>query len=146
MKSTVINTHKEMTAFSDFPPPGHFQNHMHNSQIKQYLYMYAENFDLLSHIRYKHEVVNVSKADNYNETGRWKVTFKILEQQEILEEIFDGVMLCSGHHSLKTPDAFKGLKVLVIGIGNSGVDADVELSNVAEQVYLSTRRGAWVFT
>ncbi|PRD27213.1 UNVERIFIED_CONTAM: Dimethylaniline monooxygenase [N-oxide-forming] 5 [Trichonephila clavipes] len=168
MKSTVINTHKEMTAFSDFPPPSHFQNYMHNSQIKQYLYMYAENFDLLSHIRYKHEVVNVSKADNYNETGRWKVTFKILEKQEILEEIFDGVMLCSGHHvfsrmpqieglnlfrgqilhsqSLKTPDAFKGLKVLVIGIGNSGVDAAVELSNVAEQVYLSTRRGAWVFT
>ena len=31
------------------------------------------------------------------------------------------------------------------GIGNSGGDISVELSRHAKQVYLSTRRGAWVF-
>ena len=32
------------------------------------------------------------------------------------------------------------------GIGNSGGDIAVELSRHASQVYLSTRRGAWVFS
>ena len=33
-----------------------------------------------------------------------------------------------------------------VGIGNSGGDIAVELSRHAKQVYLSTRRGAWVFS
>lgn len=33
MKSTIINTSKEMSAFSDFPPPAHFPNFMHNSKM-----------------------------------------------------------------------------------------------------------------
>ena len=33
----------------------------------------------------------------------------------------------------------------MVGIGNSGGDISVELSRHAKQVYLSTRRGAWVF-
>ncbi|CAP25130.1 Protein CBG04431 [Caenorhabditis briggsae] len=35
--------------------------------------------------------------------------------------------------------------VVVIGIGNSGGDVAVELSRIAKQVYLVTRRGTWVF-
>ncbi|GIY48607.1 flavin-containing monooxygenase 5 [Caerostris extrusa] len=136
MKSTVINTHKEMSAFSDFPPPSEFPNYMHNSQVDQYLHMYAEKFELFSHIRFNHEVINVSKFQDYDATGRWKITIKTLPEQEIFDEIYDGVM---------TADSFKDLNVLVIGIGNSGVDAAVELSNVAKQVYLSTRRGSWVY-
>lgn len=31
MKSTVINTSKEMTAYSDFPPRPEDANYMHNS-------------------------------------------------------------------------------------------------------------------
>jgi len=33
MKSTIINTSKEMTAFSDFPPPPEFPNFMHNTKM-----------------------------------------------------------------------------------------------------------------
>ncbi|KAF8789862.1 flavin-containing monooxygenase 5-like [Argiope bruennichi] len=168
MKSTVINTHKEMSAFSDFPPPSHLPNYMHNSQILQYFLMYAENFGLLPHIRYNHEVISISKSDDYEETGRWKIVLKVLPDGKEFEQIFDGVMLCNGHHarpkipqlpgqsdflgrvmhsqSMKVADDFKELNVLVVGIGNSGVDAAVELSNVAKQVYLSTRRGTWIFT
>jgi dimethylaniline monooxygenase (N-oxide forming) len=35
---------------------------------------------------------------------------------------------------------------LILGIGNSGGDIAVELSRHAKQVYLSTRRGAWVLS
>ena len=34
MKSTVINTSKEMMSFSDFPIPDRYPNFMHNSQVK----------------------------------------------------------------------------------------------------------------
>lgn len=32
-RSTIINTSKEFSAFSDFPPPDHFPNFMHNSYM-----------------------------------------------------------------------------------------------------------------
>lgn len=32
-RSTIINTSKEFSAFSDFPPPAHFPNFMHNSYM-----------------------------------------------------------------------------------------------------------------
>ena len=34
MKSTVINTSKEMMSYSDFPIPAHYPNFMHNSQVR----------------------------------------------------------------------------------------------------------------
>ena len=33
MKSTTINTSKEITPFSDFPAPKHFPNYMHNTKM-----------------------------------------------------------------------------------------------------------------
>lgn len=36
-RSTIINTSKEYSGYSDFPPPLHFPNYMHNS------YMVSEN-------------------------------------------------------------------------------------------------------
>ncbi|DBA13622.1 TPA: hypothetical protein GDO54_018474, partial [Pyxicephalus adspersus] len=57
-------------------------------------------------------------------------------------ENFKGQYLHSREYKL--PDNFKGKRVLVIGIGNSGGDIAVELSRIAEKVFLSTRRGAWV--
>lgn len=33
MKSTIINSSKEMSAFSDFPPPAEFPNFMHNTKM-----------------------------------------------------------------------------------------------------------------
>ena len=33
MKSTIINSSKEMSAFSDFPPPVDCPNYMHNTKM-----------------------------------------------------------------------------------------------------------------
>lgn len=33
MKSTVINTSKEISAFSDYPPPIELSNYMHNTKL-----------------------------------------------------------------------------------------------------------------
>ncbi|KAG8189376.1 hypothetical protein JTE90_021879 [Oedothorax gibbosus] len=168
MRSTVINTSKEMCAFSDFPPPSKFANFMHNTSMIEYFRLYAEKFDLFQHVLYNHEVTEVNMADDYESTGRWTVTVKNTSKNESFTETFDGVLVCSGHHiypnipnfkglddfkgttmhthSLKSSDGFEGKRVLVIGIGNSAVDAAVEISKVSKQVYLSTRKGSWIFS
>ncbi|KAI1733190.1 flavin-binding monooxygenase-like domain-containing protein [Ditylenchus destructor] len=167
MKSTVINTSKEMTAFSDFPPPSHFANFMHNRRMHEYLQKYAENFDLIKHVKFEHKVLNVQRSPSYAETGTWIVTYKSINDNNERNEEFDGVLLCTGHHTepfwpAKWPgqDSFRGTVthahsykdhrgfedkvVAVVGVGNSGVDIAVELSRISKQVYLITRRGTWV--
>ncbi|KAH7691348.1 Protein FMO-1, partial [Aphelenchoides avenae] len=47
-------------------------------------------------------------------------------------------------HSYKHPGGYEEKVVVVVGVGNSSMDVTVELSRVAEQVYLSTRRGAYI--
>lgn len=156
MKTTIINTSKEMTAYSDFPPPKEFPNFMGHSYVMEYFRLYAEHFDLFKHIRYNCKVVKVEMAGDYQQTGRWLVTVEDLKKGEMFANIYDGVMVCSGHHtyphrpyfegmedfqgtirhthSLKTDEGFEDKNVLVIGIGNSGVDAAAELSRVSKKV------------
>ncbi|XP_034780333.2 flavin-containing monooxygenase 5-like [Acipenser ruthenus] len=166
-RSVIINTSKEMMCYSDFPVPDHFPNYMHNSRILEYFRMYAQHFDLMRHVRFQTAVRSVKKRPDFSRSGQWEVVSVSSAGQE-QSETFDGVMVCTGHHThphmplhdfpgiekfggqyfhsrdYKSPQEFQGKRVLVIGIGNSGSDIAVEMSGVAEQVFLSTRRGSWV--
>ena len=168
-RSTVINTSKEMMCFSDFPMPKEFPPFMHNTCVMKYFQLYAENFGLKKYISFGQKVLKVSKSTNFDKSGKWLVTSKsaVGESDENVES-FDAVMVCTGHHWQPSWPAFKGMElfdgpqihshsykdfkgyegktVLIVGIGNSGGDIAVELSRHAKQVYLSTRRGAWVFS
>uniref|UniRef100_A0A8C8ZEF3 Flavin-containing monooxygenase n=1 Tax=Prolemur simus TaxID=1328070 RepID=A0A8C8ZEF3_PROSS len=165
-RSVTINTSKEMMCFSDFPVPDHFPNYMHNSRLMDYFRMYAKHFGLLNYIRFKTKVQSVRKHPDFPFSGQWDVVVETDGKQETL--VFDGVLVCSGHHTdpylplqsfpgiekfegcyfhsreYKSPEDFLGKRVIVVGIGNSGVDIAVELSRVAKQVFLSTRRGSWI--
>uniref|UniRef100_G3RYN9 Flavin-containing monooxygenase n=1 Tax=Gorilla gorilla gorilla TaxID=9595 RepID=G3RYN9_GORGO len=165
-KSVTINTSKEMMCFSDFPVPDHFPNYMHNSKLMDYFRTYATHFGLLNYIRFKTEVQSVRKHPDFSINGQWDVVVETEEKQETL--VFGGVLVCGGHHTdpylplqsfpgiekfegcyfhsreYKSPEDFSGKRIIVIGIGNSGVDIAVELSRVAKQVFFSTRRGSWI--
>ena len=65
MKSTIINSSKEMMAFSDFPPPREFATFMHNTKVWEYFKLYAEKFDLMRHIQFQTEVLHVSKTADF---------------------------------------------------------------------------------
>ena len=75
MKSTVINSSKEMTAFSDFPPEDTMANFMHNREMCRYLKNYAKNFGLLKYIKLNHSVVSIVRNDDYETSGKWKVRY-----------------------------------------------------------------------
>ncbi|XP_029355995.1 dimethylaniline monooxygenase [N-oxide-forming] 5-like [Echeneis naucrates] len=165
--SVIINTSKEMMCFSDFPIPAHFPNYMHNTLIMDYFRMYADHFQLTKYIRFHTKVLQVKQRSDISRSGQWNVETENKDGKKE-KHIFDAVMICIGHHcqpnlplhdfpgietfkgkyhhsrDYKTPEEWRDKKVVVIGIGNSGGDIAVELSRVTKQLYLSTRRGAWI--
>ncbi|CAG2116707.1 unnamed protein product, partial [Medioppia subpectinata] len=166
-KSTIINTSKEMSAYSDFPPPAEFPNYMHNTKMVKYFDLYGETFAYEKYVKLRHDVIGLEQNGDYESTGRWKLTAKDNNNEgKVTDYVFDGVMICTGHHvqpqvptfkdqhlfngqivhthSYKRPDPYVDKRVVVVGVGNSGGDAAVELSSVSDKVYLSTRRGTWI--
>ena len=58
MKSTVINTSKEMMCYSDFPIPKEYPTYMHNEYVDKYFNLYADEFKLRERINFNSEVRN----------------------------------------------------------------------------------------
>ncbi|KAL1022478.1 hypothetical protein UPYG_G00028240 [Umbra pygmaea] len=165
-QSVIINSSKEMMSYSDFPPPADLPNNMHHTQLLIYLRLYANTFDLLKHIQFQTTVLSVRQRPDFPASGQWEVQTERSGQKKTW--VFDAVMVCTGHftqphlplsdfpgieefkgkylHSweYRSAEGLEGKKVVVVGIGNSGGDIAVDASRIAEQVYLSTRRGAWV--
>ncbi|KAJ6653875.1 hypothetical protein lerEdw1_008623 [Lerista edwardsae] len=166
--SVFTNSCKEMMCYPDFPFSEDFPNYMHNSKLQKYIQMFAKHFDLVKYIKFKTFVINIKKNSDFPVTGQWDVVTEKDGKKEL--HVFDAVMICSGHHvypnlpvnnfpglekfqgsffhsrEYKGPERFKGKKVLVIGLGNSGCDIAVELSNTASQVYISSRSGSWIMS
>ncbi|KAI1236520.1 Dimethylaniline monooxygenase, partial [Lamprotornis superbus] len=117
----------------------------------------------------KTTVLSVRRCPDFTTSGQWEV---VTEAGGVCEShIFDAVMVCTGHyqepylplasfpgieshfkgqclHSREYRDVqdFRGKRVLVVGIGNTGGDLSVELSRVAAKVFLSTRSNTWVLS
>ncbi|GFU28794.1 dimethylaniline monooxygenase 2 [Nephila pilipes] len=166
MPTTIINHSKEIGALSNFPPSKETNNFMRHFELYQYFKDFATQKDVLKHFRFNTEVTGVRKTPDYEETGRWTVTVRNTLTEEVTTDVYDGVLVCTGHvnrptmptypgqdefkgvilhsHSLKRVAPYQGKRVIVVGMGCSGLDAAVEISNVAKQVYLSTRSGAHV--
>jgi cation diffusion facilitator CzcD-associated flavoprotein CzcO len=154
-RSLHIDTSKNAISFEDFPMDERYPDFPHHSEIRQFLSEYADRFGLRERIRFGSEVKQARRMDE----GGW----------EIDGERFDALLVCNGHHwdpsypefaghfdgetihshhYIDPTDPLKllGKRVLVVGIGNSAVDITSELARkgVAEQVFISTRSGAWV--
>ncbi|NWW50835.1 FMO1 monooxygenase, partial [Pedionomus torquatus] len=166
--SVISNTSKEMSAFSDFPYPEDFPVFLPNARLLDYLRRYVEHFGLREHIKFGTTVVSIRKRPDFATTGQWDVVTEADGKQTL--HVFDAVMVCSGNFSepslplhcfpgiekfqgqyfhsrqYKHPDVFQGKRVLIVGMGNSGVDIAVEASRVATKVTLCTGRGAWVLS
>jgi dimethylaniline monooxygenase (N-oxide forming) / hypotaurine monooxygenase len=160
-RSLRTNTAKLLTAFSDFPFPDTAPDYPHRSEVADYLQQYAARFGLLEHIQFLTQVETVEPAEG----GRWRVRTRPVGGGAAAEIVFDAVVCASGLfgppampapagadtfegrvlHSAayKGPESFAGERVLVVGVGSSGADLAVEVSGTAQQVMLSTVRGAW---
>ncbi len=158
--SLHIDTSKERMAFSDFPMPEEYPNYPHHSQVLAYFEAYVAQFQIRPTITFRTKVDSVYPADD----GGYDVTIFNIDTGEMETRYYRAVLVCNGHHwqpklpdfpgdfngrslhsrNFRSPESFAGENVLVIGIGNSGVDIACDLAPVANQVYLSTRRSAHI--
>lgn len=129
-------------------------------QQAKYFESYAETFNFKNYVKFRHEVISVEMANDFETSGRWVVNYRSMESNEKFSELFDGVMICTGHHgtvhmatfsgqeqfkgtimhthSLKSNKGFEDKVVVIVGIGNSAGDAAVELSTVTKQVQIDS--------
>jgi len=141
---------KTMSAFLGFPMPQNYPDYPGHRQIVAYLRDFATAYDLRRSIRFGVEVTSAVKQDD-----GWRVTLS-----DGTEHRYDAVIAATGlawHarmptypgtfagemiHSSKyrSPDLFRGKRVLVVGAGNSGVDIASDAARSADKAFLSMRR------
>lgn len=164
-KSLHINTHRDRMEYRDYPMPLDYPDYPGHELIWKYFKEYETYFGLDRCIHYKTAVTRAERLED----GVWRVT---LSSGKIRH--YDALVVANGHHwSPRWPepeypgqDKFRGKQihahhyvdpfdpvdmhgknVIVVGMGNSAMDIAVELSRkgLAKNVYLSGRRGAYVF-
>ncbi len=149
--SARLISSKPLTQFPDFPMPREYPDYPDHTQALAYLRAYAERFGLYDRIRFGQTVARADPAD-----GRWSVTLAGGETRAYTTLVvatgihgvpslpqvpgrFDGECIHSCRY--KTPEIFRGRRVLVVGAGNSGCDIAADASEHASRAFLSLRRG-----
>lgn len=163
-RSLHINTSRRVMAFKSLPMPKSYPDYPDHFQMAAYFDEVAERYNLKERIRFNTEVLSVAPAED--SVGEWDVTVEGPDGHSTRR--YGAVIVANGHHwdarwpepafpgaeefegeqlhahEYREPDVLPGKRVLVLGIGNSGVDIAVESSRIADKTFVSTRRGAWV--
>ena len=147
----------KLMAYSDYPFAGG-RVFYDRQQYLDYLKEYARRFGLADHIRFDSLVTDIQRRPD-----GWAVTVR-RGGIEATEE-FDAVAICSG--PFKTPnrnitelegftgeivhsaeyrnnERFRGKRVLIVGLAESGADIVREIGEVAEACTLSIRSYSWL--
>ncbi|XP_022738111.1 flavin-containing monooxygenase FMO GS-OX-like 9 [Durio zibethinus] len=158
---------REIMGYSDFPFlvkkgrdmrrfPGH-------KELWLYLKDFCEWFELEDMIRFNTRVEYVGMLD-YGEFGKdlkWVVKSKEKNTEKVVEEVFDAVVVATGHYShprlpsikgmeswkrkqmhshiYRVPEPFRNEVVVIVGSSQSGQDISMEIVEVAKEVYMSAR-------
>ncbi|KAK6920934.1 Flavin monooxygenase-like [Dillenia turbinata] len=158
---------REIMGFTDFPFvtkkerdrrrfPGH-------KEVFLYLNDFCEWFGLRDMIRFNTRVEHVGMID-YAKLGsdlRWIVRSRDSKSEKVVEEVFDAVIVATGHyscpklpsikgidswrrkqmhsHTYRVPELFQNEVVVVVGNSYSGTDISMELVDVAKEIYLSAK-------
>jgi len=151
--SLHINSEPVVSRLRDFPfPEGSslFPSHL---DMHKYFIDFANHFGITPLIRFNSTVTSVEPVEGRKGAG-W-----IVRVADGGEERFDAVVVASGHQGVplepeglenftgeylhskryRDPTPFDGKRVLVVGIGNSGLDIAADLAINAEHVYIAAR-------
>ena len=155
---THIISSKRLSSFDDFPMPESYPDFPSHRQLLRYFRDYTKTFALEPRIELG------SRVDSaiLREDGRWSLL--VTRDGKQREEVFDDVMVCTGHHRepylpqypgtftgtvihsnlYRRPDPFRDQRVLVVGAGNSACDIAVDISRLAEETCISMREGTYI--
>ncbi|XP_004290726.1 PREDICTED: flavin-containing monooxygenase FMO GS-OX-like 9 [Fragaria vesca subsp. vesca] len=172
--SLRLGSPREIMAFTDFPFsvkkgrdsrrfPGH-------RELLLYLQDFCDWFGLRDFIRFNNKVAYVGMLDHVEgcQDLRWLVKSVEKNTQIVMEEVFNSVVVATGHqyqprlpsikgmdswkrkqlhsHIYRVPEPFRDEVVVVVGTAQSGQDISVELVQEAKAVvYLSARSLSNIF-
>lgn len=132
------------------------------AEYVKYLNEYAIHFNLLSYIRFDHEVEQIKRIIIGNKQ-QWLIKIKRRTgSNEWYEEIFDRIAICSGTHQkrampeligleqfqgkikhmqdIQTFNEFKNKRICVLGSGESGSEIALAASKYGQRTFVSIRR------
>jgi hypothetical protein len=144
---------KWTSSFYGFPMPDDYPDYPGHRQLLDYIRAFAREFGLYDHISFDTEV-EWARPDG----EEWIVTLAGGEERRYCGLIcangttwhasspdypgMDGFAGDLRHAvSYRSPDEFRGKRVLVVGGGNSGVDIACDAATHADAAFLSVRRG-----
>ncbi|KAL0736343.1 hypothetical protein Bca4012_012553 [Brassica carinata] len=163
--SLRLTSPREIMGYSDFPFlakkgrdmrrfPGH-------KELWLYLKDFSEAFGIREMIRFNVRVEFVGEEEKRDDVRRWIVRSREEVSGKVMEEIFDAVVVATGHYShprlpsikgmeswkrkqvhshvYRVPDPFRNEVVVVVGNSMSGQDISMELVEVAKEVHLSAK-------
>lgn len=156
-----LNSSRRTTQYPSDPMPDDWPDYPSHRLLAQYFQQFAERHDLLRHITFRAEVTAVEPLPGRGRPGAngWAVTTTATGTRT-----YRSVVVANGHHGtphtvtfpgvfngevLHThdyvePSVFTGKDVVVVGVGNSGMDVSCDAASVARSVTLVTRHGVHV--
>lgn len=162
-RTLEMNTSCPRMSYSDFPAPDYYRDYPMHWQVAEYFDNYVDHFGIRDTIVFETTVERVERRDD----GVWEVTIAGAEGGRETRE-YDAVLVGNGHHwdprwpdpAFPGSDSFAGRqmhsheyrdagplagrRVVVLGVGNSGVDIACAASYAAEATFLASRRGVHV--
>jgi dimethylaniline monooxygenase (N-oxide forming) len=156
-----LNSSRQRTQFPSFPMPDDWPDYPSHELVARYFQDFAERFGLLERITFDTEVTAVEPLAGPGDPGAngWRV-----RTDAGAEVTCRAVVVANGHHASPRmptlpgrfdgvsfhakdylePSVFTERDVLVIGVGNSGMDIACDAATVARRVLLATRHGVHV--
>jgi dimethylaniline monooxygenase (N-oxide forming) len=156
-----MNTSGPRMAYSDLPIGD--DDYPRHEAVREYFERYVDHFGLRSQITFNTKVERVERRED----GAYEVEISgegSAGGREV--RAYDAALVANGHHwdrrwpeppfpgrfdgtemhahDYRDPEVFAGKRVVVVGVGNSGMDIARDASRVAEATFLSARRGVHV--
>jgi dimethylaniline monooxygenase (N-oxide forming) len=163
-----LNSSRTRTQYPSYPMPDDWPDYPSHALMAQYFQDFAQAHDLLEQITFHAEVTAVEPlpgpagpdgdaADPG--TYGWAVTTTATGTRR-----YRHVLVANGHHGTpnlpdlpgeftgetfhahdyRDPSVFAGKDVVVVGVGNSGMDIACDAAKLATRVLLVSRHGVWV--
>ncbi|XP_014679348.1 PREDICTED: flavin-containing monooxygenase FMO GS-OX-like 2 isoform X1 [Priapulus caudatus] len=109
-KNLITNLPTDVMEFPDFPFPSDSKKFMHWKEVRDYIFAYADQFNLRKDIQLNTDVKSVKRittkpvpseaAHQSPNRPQWLVRTTALQGGGSKEKVFDAVLVCSGHYSV----------------------------------------------
>ncbi|HEX4561578.1 MAG TPA: NAD(P)/FAD-dependent oxidoreductase [Gemmatimonadales bacterium] len=149
--SLVLHTGKRMSSLPGLPFPADYPTFVSRGDFVKYLLSYRDRFDLPVQTRAPVEHLERTAGGWTARTPHGPVTSRAVVMATGIvanpvvprfpgQDRFQGRILHSVEY--RRPDPFRGQRVLVVGVGNSGGEIGAELAHAGVAVTLAVRSGA----